>query len=178
MVDTDVEYGRVVDLDFDMRIAKTAQREELYRRIYGTTSENNTNNTSDDNNEPEFVSGTNRKGHFVKAKRKPGKKGVKRYKNNKNDSNDSGDNNSKENMSKGRSTGSDSNSDSDDEPANPNAKIILIQRHNPKTNMHLEQYKSSWSHQCTCPQCTGVIDSKQRRIQTHRDLEALDLSVL
>jgi hypothetical protein len=182
--DIDVEYGRVVDLEFDARLNKEAQRAELYRKIYGTNrgenTENNNNEDNDENSEPEYVSGTNRKGHFVKQKRKPGKKGVKSYANTNNngDNNSNGNNTKGEDKSKRRSrTGSESDSE-EFEPANPNSKIVLIQRHNPNTNMHLEQYPTSWSYRCTCPQCTGVVDNKQRRMQTHRDIEALDLSVL
>jgi hypothetical protein len=185
--DIDVEYGRVVDLEFDARLNKEAQRAELYRKIYGTNrgenTENNNNEDNDENSEPEYVSGTNRKGHFVKQKRKPGKKGVKSYANTNNngDNNSNGNNTKGEDKSKRRSrTGSESDSE-EFEPANPNSKIVLIQRNKPGSKIQV-LHGPSRCGRYKCDMCEEEQmmehDTHDTRARSTRALQALDLSTL
>lgn len=126
--------------------------------------------------DPNFVqteSGTNRKGFFVKQKRKRGKKGVKDYKNN---SSNNGRNN---NESNSNSSGSDSENDSEGSQGSQKFKpetIYIVQ----KKVKHPEMIRSGPFHGCHCTRtcdCGKELRTRQRR-EIGEQGSTLDLSAL
>lgn len=175
----------MVDLDFDNRYYKDNHRGELYRKIYGTNpGEDSNRNANNSDHEPDYVSGTNRKGHFVKQKRKPGKKGVKGYANNNNSEDDNRNNSKKEGNPEGRprrsSTGSSTDSDQETEPTIQ--RVVLVQRHKPGNKIQPLHGPSK----CGRYNCDICMESQMMEEGTHeratarstRALQALDLSSL
>jgi hypothetical protein len=147
----DVNYGPHVVV-IEEKYIGASRREQYRREIYG-----------DEENEKEpkseIVNGTNRKGFFVKEKRKKGKKGVLQPQTN----------NRKRSKSFNNKSESDSDSDSAiDEPVKDNRIIIASTK--PK---HPNFVRHEDSSGCGCTLCTGKNNKVAKRREIIRDLNDL-----
>ena len=120
----------------------------------------------DPNSKSRIESGVNRKGYFVREKRKRGKKGVKNY--NANNINNNTNNNTHSDSS--------SSSDSEREKDNENYSLYIVQK---RINNPI-MIRSGPFNGCTCTRtchCEKELGTRRRR-ETEQQIESLDLAVL
>lgn len=127
-------------------------------------------------NEIQIESGTNRKGYFVKQKRKRGKKGVKNYNDNtERNNNDSGSDSNSNSSGSGSDSEQEAESGQGTETFKPHT-IYVVQK---KIKLP-EMIRSGPFHGCTCTRtchCGKELGTRRRR-EAEQQISSLDLSAL
>jgi hypothetical protein len=161
--DFEVDYStRVAVLQASVRTS-TGERQEQYYKIYGSP-----NKTAPEEEKIEYVSGENRKGFYVKEKRRKGKKGVKR--------DTLSPNNNRRPRSRSDAGNESSSASSDEENGEQLAqqveRVLVVEKKDRKMDLSHCPNRSG----CQCPQCNGWeknTENKRRAELKKMDIDAL-----